>query len=277
MKNNKILTIVLVLVVLAGASLLLYPTVSNYWNSLHQSRAITQYTEQVSTLDEAQCEQLWKAAQDYNRTLLNKPDRFTMTDEERAKYDSLLNLSGTGVIGSIEIPAIHCSLPIYHGASESVLQSGVGHLEGSSLPTGGAGTHCVLSGHRGLPSSRLFTDLDKLVVGDTFTLNVLSNTLTYEVDQILVVDPYDMSALAIDPKQDYCTLVTCTPYGINTQRLLVRGHRIANPTAAQTATVAANAVQVNPAVVAPVVAAPILVVLLVCVLVRHRKHRGIPK
>lgn len=228
MKTKKILTVVFVLIFLVGLSLLLYPSVSDYWNSFHQSRALVEYSSQVEELDKEAYDQMWAKAEAYNQTLLSDPDRFTMTEEEQAEYDDLLNVSDIGIMGSIEIPAIDCSLPIYHGTQESVLQVAVGHLEGSSLPTGGKGTHCVLTGHRGLPRARLFTDLDKLKKGDLFVLKVLSRTMTYEVDQILTVDPYDMSALEIDPEQDYCTLATCTPYGINTHRLLVRGHRVEN-------------------------------------------------
>lgn len=228
MKTKKILTVVFVLIFLVGLSLLLYPSVSDYWNSFHQSRALAEYSSQVEELDKEAYDQMWAKAEAYNQTLLSDPDRFTMTEEEQAEYDDLLNVSDIGIMGSIEIPAIDCSLPIYHGTQESVLQVAVGHLEGSSLPTGGKGTHCVLTGHRGLPRARLFTDLDKLKKGDLFVLKVLSRTMTYEVDQILTVDPYDMSALEIDPEQDYCTLATCTPYGINTHRLLVRGHRVEN-------------------------------------------------
>ena len=228
MKTKKILTVVFVLIFLVGLSLLLYPSVSDYWNSFHQSRALAEYSSQVEELDKEAYDQMWAKAEAYNQTLLSDPDRFTMTEEEQAEYDDLLNVSDIGIMGSIEIPAIDCSLPIYHGTQESVLQVAVGHLEGSSLPTGGKGTHCVLTGHRGLPRARLFTDLDKLKKGDFFVLKVLDRTMTYEVDQILTVDPYDMSALEIDPEQDYCTLATCTPYGINTHRLLVRGHRVEN-------------------------------------------------
>ena len=228
MKTKKILTVVFVLIFLVGLSLLLYPSVSDYWNSFHQSRALAEYSSQVEELDKEAYDQMWAKAEAYNHTLLSDPDRFTMTEEEQAEYDDLLNVSDIGIMGSIEIPAIDCSLPIYHGTQESVLQVAVGHLEGSSLPTGGKGTHCVLTGHRGLPRARLFTDLDKLKKGDLFVLKVLDRTMTYEVDQILTVDPYDMSALEIDPEQDYCTLATCTPYGINTHRLLVRGHRVEN-------------------------------------------------
>lgn len=228
MKRNRIVTIALTLIFLAGLSMLLYPTVSELWNSFHQSRAITDYTEQVDDMDPDMYRKIWENAESYNRKLAEDPDRFAMTEEEKAVYEQQLSVSDDGIMGSVEVPEIGCSLPVYHGTDESALQTAIGHLEGSSLPTGGKGTHCVLSGHRGLPSARLFTDLDELTEGDIFILNVLDRTMTYEVDQILTVDPYDLEALAIDPEEDYCTLVTCTPYGINTHRLLVRGHRIPN-------------------------------------------------
>lgn len=228
--------VVLIVLLVAGFSLLLYPTVSNLWNSMNMSKAIVDYSEEVSELDTEQYVAFWERAERYNQELAQDPDRFEMNNSERADYESQLRVSDTGIMGSIDIPSLGVSMPIYHGTEESVLQVGAGHIEGSSLPTGGKGTHCALSGHRGLPSSKLFTDIDKLEVGDTFVLNVLDRTLTYEVDQILTVDPYDMEPLAIDPEQDYCTLVTCTPYGINTHRLLVRGHRVANRVTEDTVT-----------------------------------------
>lgn len=271
--KKRLSTILLILIFLIGLSLLLYPTVSDYWNSLHQSRAIAEYAEQVANLDDDLYEGLWADAQRYNETLLDKADRYDMTEEERAEYESLLNVSGNGIIGYIEIPMIQCSLPIYHGTEESVLQIAVGHIEGSSLPTGGAGTHCVLSGHRGLPSAKLFTDLDKLREGDTFLLRVLDEILTYEVDQILIVEPQDTAALEIAEGEDYCTLVTCTPYGINTHRLLVRGHRIDNIEEVKTVRVTADAVQLEPMLVAPVVAIPMLLILLILLLLPRRRKK----
>lgn len=228
MKKGKITTILLLVIFLAGLSLLLYPTVSNFWNSLHQSRAIVDYTQQVEEMGQQEYDDMWAAAEAYNQSLAENPDRFTMSREEKERYKGLLDISDTGMMGYLDIPSIHVSMPIYHTTEEGILQVAAGHLEGSSLPTGGAGTHCVLSGHRGLPSARLFTDLDQMEEGEVFTLRILNRTMTYQVDQILIVDPYDMEPLAIDPDQDYCTLVTCTPYGINTHRLLVRGHRIPN-------------------------------------------------
>ena len=273
MKKRDFSTVILILVFLVGLSLLLYPSVSDYWNSFHQSRAIATYAEQVANIDNDRYAQLWEDARAYNQTLVGKQNRFQISEEERETYESLLNVGGNGIIGYIEIAKIGCSLPIYHGTDEGVLQIAVGHIEGTSLPTGGESTHCVVSGHRGLPSAKLFTDLDKLIAGDTFVLRVLDETLTYEVDQILIVEPYEMDALAIEEGRDYCTLVTCTPYGINTHRLLVRGHRVANAEEAVQIRVTADAIQIEPLLIAPLVAVPMLLILLVVLLVSTRKKR----
>ncbi len=273
-KNNNWTTVFLVLLLLAGVSLLLYPSLSDYWNSMHQTRAIASYAETVSQLDTAQYDEMWKAAQDYNRSLAQRETVFALTDEQKAAYESLLDVSGLGVMGYIEIPEIDVSLPIYHGTEESVLQVAVGHLEWSNLPVGGEGTHCVLSGHRGLPSAKLFTNLDKLAVGDTFLLRVLDEVLTYEVDQILIVEPEQVDALGIVPGEDYCTLVTCTPYGINTHRLLVRGHRVENTPEAARMHVTADATQFDPLLVAPVLAIPVLLLLLMILLVPKRRRKS---
>ncbi len=271
--KKRLSTILLLLIFLIGLSLLLYPTVSDYWNSLHQSRAIAEYAEQVADLDNDLYDALWDNAVAYNEALPDLPDRYSMTEEERAEYEALLNVSGNGIIGYIEIPVIGCSLPIYHGTDDGVLQIAIGHVEGSSLPTGGVGTHCVLSGHRGLPSAKLFTDLDQMAEGDIFLLRVLDETLTYEVDQIRIVEPYELEDLAIDPEKDYCTLVTCTPYGINTHRLLVRGHRVDNQPEARAVRVTADAMQIEPVIVAPLVAAPMLLILLIVLLVKTRRKK----
>lgn len=273
MRKNRISTIVLVLIFLIGLSLLLYPTVSDYWNSFHQSMAIAEYARDVEELDTEVYEQLWEEAEAYNRTLIDNEGRFEISEEDEAEYAGLLSVSDTGIMGYIEIPAIDCSLPIYHGTDEAELQVAIGHLQGSSLPTGGIGTHCVLSGHRGLPSARLFSDLDKMAEGDIFILKVLDRTMTYEVDQILTVDPYDLSALAIDPEQDYCTLVTCTPYGINSHRLLVRGHRVENRETAGTARVTDDAVRTAPIIVTAAVMILSLLVIVVVLLVRARRKK----
>ena len=221
-------TVILLLILLMGLSLLLYPTVSDYWNSFHQSRAIASYAEAVADLDDGMYEKMWQEAVEYNEKLKEKDNRWVLTEEEQEEYDSILNVSGTGIMGYIEIPEIKVSLPIYHGVDEGILQIAIGHITGTSLPVGGEGTHCVVSGHRGLPSAKLFTDLDKLVEGDIFMMRVLDETLTYEVDQILIVEPEDTSSLEIEEGKDLCTLVTCTPYGVNSHRMLVRGHRIEN-------------------------------------------------
>ena len=225
MKKKHISTIIIALIFLAGLGFLLYPTVSNLWNRAHQSRAIATYTKQVEKLDDSQNKEMLKAARKYNKSLLKKSDHWKLSKKDKKKYESLLDVSGTGIMGYIEVPKIDCSLPIYHGTDEGALQIAIGHLEGRSLPVGGKSTHCVLSGHRGLPSARLFTDLDQMEEGDVFVLNVLGRKLAYEVEQIKVVLPDEMSDLEIVQGKDLCTLVTCTPYGINTHRLLVRGHR----------------------------------------------------
>ena len=266
-------TIILLLILFIGLSLMLYPTFSNWWNSMHQTRAIAAYSEQVAQLDTVSYDQLWEDARAYNRSLLGRENTFLLSDEQKAEYDRLLDVSGLGIMGYIEIPSIQVTLPIYHGTDGAVLQIAVGHLEWTSLPVGGESTHCVLSGHRGLPSARLFTDLDKLTVGDRFLFRVLDEVLTYEVDQILIVEPYDTAALRIEPGKDLCTLVTCTPYGINTHRLLVRGHRVENEREAQTVRVSSDAIQIEPYLVATVVAVPILLVLLIVLLIPKRRKK----
>ena len=225
-KKSSFVTAILIAALLAGALLLLYPTVSDYWNSFHQSRAIASYAEQVADLDDNTYDQIWADARAYNETLDNSTSRFVMTEEQKKIYEALLNIADNGVMGYIEIPKIKCNLPIYHGTDEAVLQIAIGHVQGSSLPAGGESTHCVLSGHRGLPSAKLFTNLDKLGEGDLFMMRVLNEVLTYEVDQIRIVEPDQIDDLHIVDGMDYCTLVTCTPYGVNSHRLLVRGHRV---------------------------------------------------
>ena len=230
--RKRLTTVILLLVLLTGLSLLLYPTVSDYWNSFHQSRAIASYTAQVEEMDPADYEAMWNAAAEYNQRLLaDTGDRYRMTEAEEEEYESILDVTGTGIMGYVEVPKIKTTLPIYHGTDDAVLQIAIGHLGGSSLPVGGESTHCVLTGHRGLPSAKLFTNLDEMEVGDTFFLHVLDQTLTYEVDQILpMVDKDDRDtlneALQVEEGEDLVTLFTCTPYGVNTHRLLVRGHRV---------------------------------------------------
>lgn len=255
-------TAILVVILAAGLILLSYPTVSDYWNSFHQSRAIASYAEAVAQIDENQYEKIWEDARQYNTQMPDEKKRWTLSDDQRQDYERQLNIGGTGVMGYIEIPSIQVSLPIYHGTSEGVLQIAVGHIEGSSLPVGGVGTHCVLSGHRGLPSARLFTDLNKVEEGDHFILRVLDETLTYEVDQIHIVEPNDLHYLKIENGEDLCTLVTCTPYGVNSHRLLVRGHRVADDGEddGSDIRVTADAIQIDPLLAAPVIALPMLLV-----------------
>ena len=210
----------------------------------------------------------------YNQSLLHRESDYALTDDQDSQYASLLAIDDSGMIGYIEIPSIGVSLPIYHGTSDGVLQRAVGHLDWTSLPVGGASTHCVLSGHRGLPSAKLFTDLDRLTTGDTFALRILDEVLTYEVDQILIVEPEDVSALSIEDGKDLCTLVTCTPYGINSHRLLVRGHRVENQAETQMTRVTSDAIQIEPLIVAPIVALPILFALLIILLVSGKKPDG---
>lgn len=270
MKNNRS-TILLILILLIGLSLMLYPSLADWWNSFHSSRAIASYVEQVANIDDAQYEELWDAAWDYNQSLLHRPNDFLLSDEQQEIYKSLLDFGGNGIMGYIEIPMIDVMLPIYHGTKESVLQIAVGHLDWTSLPVGGAGSHCVVSGHRGLPGARLFTDLDKLKVGDVFMLHVLNEILTYEIDQILIVEPQDTDPLLIEPGKDLCTMITCTPYGINSHRMLVRGHRIESQEEAKVIRITADAVRIEPLMVAPFVAVPILLVLLIILLLPKQK------
>jgi sortase A len=264
-------TLILILVFLIGLSLLLYPALSNYWNSFHSSKAIAAYAEQASNLDEQIYQYMWDSAVEFNKTLQKGPNKYTLTEEQSAQYPKLLDVGNTGIMGYIEIPVLDVSLPIYHGTSDAVLQIAVGHLDWTSLPTGGDSTHCVLSGHRGLPSAKLFTHLDKLVEGDVFMLRVLDELLTYEVDQILIVKPHEAKDLQIVKGKDYCTLVTCTPYGVNSHRLLVRGHRIENEVAAKIIHVTSDAVQIEPVLVAPVLAAPLLLMLFILLMIPKRK------
>lgn len=269
-------TIFLFLILLIGLSLLLYPSFSNWWNSFHQSRAISTYSQEVANIDNEKYEEIWGEAWEYNQSLVDRGNHFILTDEQKEQYELQLNISGNGIMGYIEIPKIDVILPIYHGTSESVLQIAVGHLDWTSLPVGGESSHCVLSGHRGLPSARLFTDLDQMEEGDIFLFHILDEALTYEVDQIRIVEPHETDDLLIVDGEDLCTLVTCTPYGVNSHRMLVRGHRVDNIEEARKIRVSADAMQIDPLMVAPIVAAPILLVLLVILLLpkRPRKNRG---
>ena len=253
---------------LIGLGLVSYPTLSDYWNSFHQSQAIMSYSESISKMSDEEYDKILKSAEEYNQKLTHM--NWKMSSQDKAEYFSELNFNNDGSMGYIDIPKINVKLTIYHGTDDSVLQTSIGHLEGTSLPVGEKGTHSVLSGHRGLPSAKLFSDLDKLREGDIFTIHVLNETLTYEIDQIRVVDPTDFTDLTIDPNQDYMTLVTCTPYGINTQRLLVRGHRTANADGA--ANTISDAVQLKSLYIAPFIAAPICVILVAYIFIVTSKH-----
>ena len=264
-------TLLLLTICLVGAGLIAYPTFSDWWNSFHQSRAVASYMEAVTDMDEERYEEILSDADAYNKKLSREGVRWNLTEEQEKEYNSVLNINDSGIMGYIDIPKINITLPIYHGTDEAVLHIAIGHIDGTSLPVGGDSSHCIVSGHRGLPSARLFTDIDKLVEGDTFTMTVLNRTVTYEVDQIRIVEPTDLSDLQISKGKDYCTLVTCTPYGINTHRLLVRGHRIEN--AQGDAQVIADAMQIESIYIAPFIAVPILVLLVIMMLI-HTGQSG---
>ena len=281
--------IFLVLALIFGLGLLAYPTFADYWNSFTQSRAIVSYAEAVANLDTEKYEAIWNDAVAYNQALSETGIVWLPDEEQMAEYERQLNVNGTGNMGYIDIPKINVSLPLYHGTEERVLQTSIGHVESTSLPVGSRhsdgdlrkadfGSHCVLSGHRGLPRAKLFSELDKLVEGDVFILTVLDQTLTYEVDQIRIVEPYDLGELVIEDGKDLCTLVTCTPYGVNTQRMLVRGHRVENEKKTDSRIIA-DGLRIQPMFVAPFIALPILALLIVWMLIltsgwrRRRRHR----
>ncbi len=263
--TDRLFTIILLGVMFVGICLLAYPSFADYWNSFHQSRAVMTYAESVANMDDEEYERILDEARAYNAELADRGISWTLTNEQKEAYRSHLDVGGNGIMGYIKIQKIDVMLPIYHGTEESVLQTSIGHIEESSLPVGGESSHCMLSGHRGLPSARLFTDLDKLLEGDTFTITVLNETCTYKVDHIWIVEPSDLTHLTIEEGKEYCTLITCTPYGINTHRLLVRAHRIENPSG--NAMVVADAIQIRPVYIAPFLAIPILLILLLYILI----------
>lgn len=272
--RKNLSTIILILIFLVGLSVMLYPSVSDAVNRKHQSRAVAGYAEEVEQLSDADYQTYFDAADAYNRQLDTTPNAFYKPDLVSG-YAQTLDISGTGIMGYITIPKISVELPIYHGTDEGVLQVAAGHLEGSSLPVGGAGTHAVISAHRGLPSAKLFTNLDELEVGDRFTITVLNRVLTYEVDQISIVLPTEIDQLLPTEGMDYVTLMTCTPYGINTHRLLVRGKRVETTESQKHIRVAADAFRIEPIIVAPILAIPMLLAALVGVLVApHLRKRS---
>lgn len=269
--KKNIVNIILIVIVLAGLCLLLYPTFSDWWNSMHQSRAIAAYVETVDAMSQEEIDSIFAAAREYNERLWHRSNRWLLSDEERAEYESLLDISGNGIMGYINIPVIGVNLPIYHGTDEAVLQVASGHLSSTSLPVGGPGTHAAVSGHRGLPSARLFTDLDQLKVGDIFTISVLNEVYTYQIEQIVTVVPEDTSQMNLFQGEDLCTLQTCTPYGVNSHRLLLRGRRIEDVDGALLA--ASEALRVPNHIVIPAVGIPILFLLLLIALIYFRRRK----
>lgn len=260
--KSWIITWMLVLVILVGLSVMLYPVISDWWNQNLASHTISTYNDTLQGMDTETTEHLLSEAYSYNRKLLTLSSPF-IDYKDVEGYDEILNVSNIGILGYITIPAIDVELPIYHGTSAEVLNIAAGHLQGSSLPVGGENTHAVISAHRGLPSARLFTDLDQLAVGDTFTITVLDQVLTYEVEKILIVKPEEVDKLAIIPEGDYVTLMTCTPYGVNTHRLLIRSHRIDTEEEAAKVKVFADASKLDPMVTIPFIAAPLFLALIV--------------
>lgn len=271
MKKNKS-TIILILVFFVGLSVMLYPTISDYVNQRNQSRAVASYAQDVDTMTDADYSAYFDAADAFNAQVAANENALFRPDQ-LSGYNETLDITGTGIMGYITISKIGVELPIYHGTSDGVLQIAAGHLEGTSLPVGGASTHAVISAHRGLPSAKLFTNLDQLEMGDTFTITVLDRVLTYEVDKISIVLPTETDELKIAEGKDYVTLMTCTPYGINTHRLLVRGHRVETPDQYKRIRVTAEALKIEPIIVAPVMALPMLLILLIGMLISTRKPK----
>ncbi len=281
--SNRMITLILILVFLVGLSVLLYPTVSNWWNSRVQSRVVSSYDSAVAELTEEDYTAYFEAAYAYNEALYRLGTSTALALPDRIEgYEDLLDVTGTGMMGYITIEKLNIDLPIYHGTDSSVLSSAAGHLQGSSLPVGGENTHSVISAHRGLPSAKLFTNLDQMEIGDTFTITILGEVLTYEVDKISIILPSEYDKLYIEDGEDYCTLMTCTPYGINTHRLLVRGKRIDTETG-QHIRVSAEARKIDSIIVAPIIAVFLIILLMVIFLIsglrpgKSRKKRTAEK
>lgn len=265
-RKDRMITILLVCVLLAGIVIVAYPSVSNWWNDQVTTRAVATYDEAVADLSETDYTAYFEAAEAYNEQLAEIGSARTIPSPELVDEDywDLLDVSGTGVMGYVTIEKIDVQLPIYHGTDVNVLQTASGYLEGSSLPVGGESTHCVISAHRGLPSALLFTHLDQMEIGDTFTITVLDRVMTYEVDQISIVDPSEIEYLYIEEGKDYCTLLTCTPYGVNSERLLVRGVRVENADT-RLINVTAEAKKLSPLLATPILAVPMMGLLMVWV------------
>ena len=271
--RGHLVDIGIALIFLVGLSVLLYPSISNYINERHASKAIFLYSSAMDSASDETISRLMRSAEEYNRALAGDRDAFYLP-QTLSGYRAALDVTGTGIMGYIDIGKIGVQLPVYHGVDPAILQVGVGHLEGTSLPVGGKNTHCVLSGHRGLPSAKLFTDLDKVAVGDTFTITVLRQTLVYQVDQVKIVEPEDSSDLQIESGKDYCTLLTCTPYGINTHRLLVRGVRVLQNSSEPRIFIPNEAFRIDPLIVMPIAAAPMFAVCMAVIFFRRRNRRS---
>ena len=266
-------SIAILIMFIVGLSVLLYPAISDYLNSKHASKVISEYNDKLSVSSEEEIEAVFKKAEDYNKRLHDSPSAF-FEPSLVSGYKDTLDITGTGIMGYIDIDRINVELPIYHGISKELLQVGVGHLTGTSLPVGGESTHCVLSGHRGLPSAKLFTDLDELEIGDTFTITILDRRFTYEVDQIKTVLPEEFDDLRIADGKDYCTLLTCTPYGINTHRLLVRGVRTENTEEKKIGVFVKNeAFRIDPLIVAPIAAVPLLIITFTLIFISDKRQK----
>lgn len=254
---------------LIGLCLVLYPVVGNFCNSFHTSSAVASYTDSVDSIDKNKYSEIWSQAEEYNHQLSSQSGNFTLTKEAKVKYDDLLNINNTGIMCYIDIPAIDVRLPVYHRTDTNVLQAAAGHLDWTSLPVGGQSTHCVISGHCGLPGAKLFSNLDRMKKGDLFTIHVLDETLTYRVEKIQIIEPTDTEPLMIEEGRDLCTLMTCTPYGVNSHRLLVHGQRI-NP---EKEKVVSDAIQIAPMAVFLTITAFVLIMFLfVWLLIYTKKH-----
>ena len=273
MKKSTLFNIILVSVLIVGLSLVLYPSLADYWNSFTSSHAIASYTDQLAEMDKADYQEILDEVREYNEKIIPHRNAYILSDDHRDQYWNLLDIAGNGVMGYIEIPSIGVELPVYHGTDEEVLMMAVGHLEWTSMPTGGESTHCAVSGHRGLISAHIFTDLDQLMIGDYFMMNVLDQVYTYEVDQIRIVQPDETQDLLIEEGKDLFTLITCTPYGINSHRLLVRGHRVDNFEDAQDIRITGDAMIIEKMVVVPFVLVPILIIMLIMLLISARNSR----
>ena len=274
MKKGRKSNIIPIIIFIAGLSLMLYPSVANYWNSSRQTQVIVHYAEAIANMDTEEYNAVINSAKEYNQLLLKRFNSYLLEGNLEQRYNEELNFGGDGVMGYIQIDKIDVMLPVCHSTAEEVLQVAIGHIEWSSLPVGGENTHCVISGHRGLPSARLFTDLDKLTIGDTFVFHVMNQVITYQIDQIKIVEPHITEDLMIEEGKDYCTLVTCTPYGVNSHRLLVRGTRVENLADGKVRAVTADALLIDPLLVAPFVALPMLVVLLIILFIPKKKKKG---